>query len=203
MVAEIQDHELRAEALRLARVLAGDYPPADSNWSRSAGDLARALIEAYEEAVETRRIMETSWRVTKGAPLREHAARLVHAMRFDHEDKCSVIVVNLREARAQVATLTAERDEAQEANACSNREWLATAQQLQVERDEARREVERWAPVIEALRAFRKTHVDDPETLDDAERHLQVVRMFKRRDALLDALAAAEGIHETSNSKET
>ena len=63
--------------------------------------------------------------------------------------------------------------------------------------DEARREIERLAPVIEALRAFRETHVDDPETLSDADRHLQVVRMFKKRDALLDALAAAEGTHET------
>ena len=40
--------------------------------------------------------------------------------------------------RAELAAAQAERDEAREANARSNREWLATAQQMQAERDEAR-----------------------------------------------------------------
>lgn len=63
--------------------------------------------------------------------------------------------------RAELAAAQAERDEAQAANARSNREWLTTAQQLKAERDTARAEREAMRPVVEAAISIVECWQDD------------------------------------------
>jgi hypothetical protein len=65
-------------------------------------------VERLEAGLkEVRTIMERCWQVTPGAPLTEHALRLAHAVRHDHEEKCSVVEESLRRSRDENETLRA------------------------------------------------------------------------------------------------
>jgi transcriptional regulator with XRE-family HTH domain len=62
--------------------------------------------------------------ICPGAPLREHVTRLLARLRFDHDEKCSVVVVHLRQARESLtklrASLRAACDEIAEHNSSAS-----------------------------------------------------------------------------------
>lgn len=68
---------------------------ADPHWDVSAEDV-RAIVAHFPE----------------GSILREKVCRLAHAARFRHDEKCSVVLTNLRDARARIRELEAGLREA-------------------------------------------------------------------------------------------
>lgn len=81
------------------------------NYEALGDDALRMVAEIRRlraERADVRTILERSWRVTKGAPLWEHAARVIEALRFDHEEKCGVVFANLRAARIEQSEVRSE-----------------------------------------------------------------------------------------------
>jgi hypothetical protein len=103
-----------------ARAWHGDREiPVEEAWRMVGGGsqyvVAAAPEDAQRELAELRAALESDCNATaiagitpgKGHPLTAHVARLQARLRLDHDEKCSVVVSNLHDARNRLADLSA------------------------------------------------------------------------------------------------
>lgn len=94
------------EALAIART---------RNNLRDLADQLEAAGKLVADAKSARAILEKHWSLTSGAPLTEHALRIMERLRHDHEGKCGVVVEKMRQSLAERdslrAALTKVKDE--------------------------------------------------------------------------------------------
>lgn len=87
----------RQTMLEAIKSLLAEPPP------QHASAASNAELAAIRELLERPHPRTVAAGITQGAPVRESIARLLTRLRFDHDERCSVVMANLQDARARLA----------------------------------------------------------------------------------------------------
>lgn len=114
VVCDFARSDIVVEALGQRYVRSVLTPPSPASlataWGQALAESRLAARDTPADVAKVRAILEKHWSLTPGAPLVEHAQRIMERLRHDHEEKCGVVIENLRQARTEIEILHAKLD---------------------------------------------------------------------------------------------